>query len=225
VRGTNPVVLELKDALLGGAVVLSFSDTNGARITAAGRLGLRVHAGTTGQFDTRCWHVGLVRFVALPADPLARPRRAQPAFGPLRQSLDAITDPDPLVRLPLKFARRRQIFAEAGAPEPWAFAYLGTTYQIALGPPALVTTPNGDVVDYPLSCTPAPPNWSSVYRVDAPPIQVPDGTAREGADKDGDPALLDNLAEDPHAALRLLLEEKVRLAVAGLLAPQQGGGG
>jgi hypothetical protein len=220
VRGTNPVALELRDALLGGAAVLSFSDTNGARITAAGRLGLRVHAGTTGQFDTRSWHVGLVRFVAVPADPLARPRRAQPAPGPLWQSLDAIADPDPLVRLPLKFARRRAILVEAGVPAPWAFAHQGTTYTLSVpAPPAVEAAPDGDVLACGIACDPEPPGWQATYRVDAPPVLVPDGTAHEAADKDGDPVLLDNWAEAPHAALRELVERKVVLAVAGQLGP------
>ena len=195
----STVTIQVLDALRGGNVILSANDTNGARITTAGRVGLRINGGTTTLFENRGYHVARLTGFALPADP--RPRAARPAQGPLATRILGKANGE-------RAAERAAILAEAGAPPGWQVTKGATTYTLSL--PQGVRRSNGGLLIPEVACSPAPTvPLDPPYIFTNPPIQVPDGTVREDINDDGDPVVVENFAESPLEALRQMVADCV----------------
>lgn len=200
IRGTNPVTVELRDALVNGNVLLSASDVAANRITAAGLAGLHINGGTNTLFENRGYHVGLLTGFALPTDP--RPRTPKPAPGPLAARILAKTDPE-------RAAERAAILNEAGTPAGWQVTRGPTTYSLSL--PQRVAITSGRLVVPAVACSPAPPTPldPTGYVFVNPPVKVPDGTVHEDVDDQGEPILAANFVENPLEAIRQIVADCV----------------
>jgi hypothetical protein len=199
IRGTNPVTIRLLDEMVGGNVIAEATDTNGSRIQTAGRVGLRINAGTNTLFETRGYHVGLLVAYAIPADP--RPRAPRPADGPLAQRILAKAVAE-------RAAERAAILAEAGTPPGWQATRGATTYTLTL--PQGLTVRDGRLVIPEVTCVPPPPiPLDPPYVFTNPPVKAPDGTVREDVDEDGEPVIVPNDVENPLEALRQVVADCV----------------
>lgn len=218
IRGTNPVTIELRDALVGGAVIASASDSAANRITAAGRVGLHLNGGTNTLFENRGYHVAMLVAAALPTDP--RPRAPRPALHALEQRI--LDRPEGRER----FKERARILIEAGVPSEWQVAVGGVTYTLSLPAGASIsdgtlvsrdgeTVAEGSLYIPEIRCTPTPPKpqhpGGHVWH--GPPLKVYDGTVREEQDDDGDPVLIDNAVVRPLEAFRICVAQDLGLEV------------
>lgn len=206
IRGSNPVTIEVLDALINGNVLFSASDASAARLTDAGLVGLHINPGTSTGFNNRSYHIGMMRATALPVDP--RPRAAKPADGPLAARVAAF------VAQVNQFEERVRILSEVGTPAPWQVVRNGTTYTISLpnGIQARTNPKTNRLWLYAptISCLPAPLiPINAPYIWPNPPVKVPDGTVREDVDDNGDPILVVNTIEDPFTALKEIVARAV----------------